>query len=167
MAEIAPHFTTKRMMDDYYHLFYNKLAKRSSLLNENNYAKAKEIVKWKEDTASKWDKFEVVKLEFNPNQKMDYDGTNKEIYGQVVIDRKDMQCDLAVECVVVDLDAMSQKPQFVESYLFDLVKTEGSLLYFETRKALNDPGNHQYGLRVYPSNPDLPHRMDFAYVRWI
>ncbi|HBG57449.1 MAG TPA: DUF3417 domain-containing protein, partial [Porphyromonadaceae bacterium] len=66
MAEIAPRFTTKRMMDDYYNLFYNKLAARSARLHENNYAKAKEIVKWKEDTASKWDTFEVVKLEFNP-----------------------------------------------------------------------------------------------------
>jgi starch phosphorylase len=167
MAEIAPQFTTKRMMDDYYHLFYNKLATRSARLQENNYAKAKEIVKWKEDTALKWDTFEVVKLEFNPNQKMDFNNTNKEVYGQVVIDRKEMLCDLAVECVVVDHDNVDQDPVFVESYEFNLVKREGSLLYFETRKALNDPGNHQYGLRVYPRNPDLPHRMDFAYMRWI
>ncbi|MEL7598737.1 MAG: alpha-glucan family phosphorylase [Proteiniphilum sp.] len=167
MSEIAPQFTTKRMMDDYYHLFYKKLAARSAKLHENNYAKAKEIAKWKEDTASKWDRFEVVKLEFNPNQKMDYNDTNREVYGQVVIDRKDLQCDLAVECVVVDHDSIDQNPVFVESYEFELVKTEGQLLYFETRKALNDPGNHQYGLRVYPVNAELPHRMDFAYMRWI
>lgn len=167
IAEIAPHFTTKRMMDDYYRLFYHKLAKRSALLHENNYAKAKAIAQWKEDTASKWDTFEVVKLEFNPNQKIDYNSSNKEVYGRVVIDRKEMQCDLAVECVVVDLDTMDQEPAFLESYEFDLVKTEGSLLYFETCKALNNPGTHHYGLRVYPKNPDLPHRMDFAYVRWI
>ena len=167
MSEIAPQFTTKRMMDDYYHLFYKKLAARSAKLHENNYAKAKEIAKWKEDTASKWDRFEVVKLEFNPNQKMDYNDTNREVYGQVVIDRKDLQCDLAVECVIVDHDSINQNPVFVESYKFELVKTEGQLLYFETRKALNDPGNHQYGLRVYPVNAELPHRMDFAYMRWI
>jgi starch phosphorylase len=167
MAEIAPHYTTKRMMDDYFDRFYNKLAKRSTLLHENNYAKAKEIVRWKEETASKWDHFEVVKLEFNPNQMMDYNSSNKEVYGSIVIDRKDLECDLAVECVVVDLVPPDQQPVFVESYQFDLVKTEGSLLYFETRKALNDPGSHQYGLRVYPVNHDLPHRMDFAYVRWI
>ncbi|MDR2815227.1 MAG: alpha-glucan family phosphorylase, partial [Proteiniphilum sp.] len=71
IAEIAPRFTTKRMMDDYFDRFYNKLAHRSHLLHADNYAKAKEIVKWKEDTASKWDKLEVVKLEFNPNQKAD------------------------------------------------------------------------------------------------
>ncbi|MDR2816218.1 MAG: hypothetical protein LBB62_05900, partial [Proteiniphilum sp.] len=85
----------------------------------------------------------------------------------IVIDRKDMICDLGVECIVVDHDTIDKEPQFVESYEFDLVKAEGSLLYFESRKALNDPGIHQYGIRVYPKNPDLPHRMDFAYMRWI
>jgi len=167
MAEIAPHFTTKRMMDDYFDRFYNKLAKRSHQLHENNYAKVKEIVKWKIDTASKWDQFEVVKLEFNPNQRVDFNNGHNEVYGQVVIDKKGMICDLGVECVVVDHDTMNNEPQFVESYEFDLVRTEGSLLYFESRKALNDPGTHQYGLRVYPKNADLPHRMDFAYMRWI
>lgn len=166
MAEIAPHFTTKRMMDDYFDRFYSKLAKRSHLLQEDNYAKAKEIVKWKLDVASKWNKLEVVKVEFNPNQKVNFNG-NTELYGQVVIDRKDLSCDLGVECVVVDHDTMNNQPQFAESYEFDLVKTEGSLLYFESRKALNDPGMRQYGLRVFPKNADLPHRMDFAYMRWI
>ena len=165
MAEIAPHFTTKRMMDDYFDRFYNKLAKRSHLLHQNNYAKVREIVKWKEDTATKWDRWEVVKLEFNPNQKADLNGNN-EVYGKIVIDRKDMSCDFGVECVVVD-HAVNKEPQFLESYEFDLVRTDGSLLYFESRKALSDPGTHQYGLRVFPKNPDLPHRMDFAYMRWI
>ena len=167
MAEIAPHYTTKRMMDDYYDRFYTKLAHRSYLLHQNNYAKAKEIARWKEETASKWDSLEVVKLEFNPNQKMDFNNSNEDVYGRIVIDRKELQCDLGVECVVVDYDALKNEAEFIESYEFDLVKTDGSLQYFETRKALNDPGTHQYGLRVYPRNPDLPHRMDFAYMRWI
>jgi starch phosphorylase len=167
IAEIAPHFTTKRMMDDYFDRFYTKLAHRSQLLNANNYAKAKEIVKWKEDVASKWDKWEVVKLEYNPDQKVDFNDSNQEVYGRVVIDRKDLKCDLGVECVVVDDESMASQLHFIECYEFDLVKTEGSLLHFETRKALNNPGTHQYALRVFPKNPDLPHRMDFAYLRWI
>lgn len=167
MAEIAPRFTTKRMMDDYFDQFYNKLAQRSHQLHDNNYAKAKEIVEWKSDTAAKWDQFEVVKLDFNPNQKVAFNNGAQEVYGSVVIDRKELKSDLGVECVVVDHDPITHEPHFVESYEFDLVKTEGTLLYFESRRALNDPGMHQYGLRVYPKNTNLPHRMDFAYMRWI
>lgn len=167
MSQIAPRFTTKRMMDDYFNLYYNKLSDRSKQISADNYAKAKEISKWKEETAANWDLFEVLKLEFNPNQSININDSNDELYGEVVIDRKELECDLAIECVIVDHDTMNNRPQFVESYHFDLVKTEGSLQYFETRTKLNDPGTHQYGLRVYPVNADLPHRMDFAYMRWI
>ncbi len=167
MAVIAPKCTTKRMMDDYFDRFYNKLAKRSKLLGENNYAKAKEIAEWKIETASKWDSIEVVKVESNHNMEISIQSDNNEVYSSVVIDKKDLTCDLAVECVVVELDVTHKTPQFIEAFEFNLVKTEGSLLYFETDKPLNDPGSHQYGLRVFPKNPDLPHRMDFAYMKWI
>ncbi len=167
MVEIAPKCTTKRMMDDYFDRFYNKLAARSKQLHSNHYSKAKEIVEWKEDTALKWDKLEVVSVEFNPNQKINYNGKGDEVYGRVVIDKKDLRCDIGIECVVVNHDTMNKTPQFVESYEFDLVETKGSRLYFESHKALNDPGTHQFGLRVFPKNSDLPHRMDFAYMRWI
>ena len=167
MAEIAPKCTTKRMMDDYFDRFYNKLAERSNKLCANNYSKAKDIVKWKEDTAAKWDSIEVVKLEFDPNHKVNINNDNKAVYGSIVIDRKGLKADLAVECVIVEGDTINKTPKFIESYEFELVKTEGSLLYFETDKELNDPGTHQYGLRVYPKNSDLPHRMDFAFMRWI
>jgi starch phosphorylase len=167
IAEIAPHFTTKRMMDDYFDRFYSKLVHRSRLLNENHFAKAKEIAKWKEAVAADWDKFEVLKVEYNPNQTVDFNNSNEEIYGRVVIDKKDLMCDLGVECVIVNHDTLNNEAQFVEIYPFDLVKTEGSLLYFEVRETPSNPGTHQYGIRVFPKNADLPHRMDFAYVRWI
>ncbi len=167
MAEIAPHYTTKRMMDDYFDRFYSKLAQRSQRLHAHNYAIAKEIVRWKEETAAKWETLQVVKMEFNPNQQMGKSGNKNEVLGRVVIDRKELTCDLGVECVVVDHDPTSNEQQFIESCAFELVKQEGSLLYFETDSGLKDPGAHQYGLRIYPKNPDLPHRMDFAYMRWI
>ena len=167
MAEIAPHYTTKRMMDDYFDRFYSKLAQRSQRLHAHNYAIAKEIVRWKEETAAKWETLQVVKLEFNPNQQMGKSGNKNEVLGRVVIDRKELTCDLGVECVVVDHDPSSNEQHFIESCPFELVKQEGSRLYFETDSGLKDPGAHQYGLRIYPKNPDLPHRMDFAYMRWI
>ncbi len=165
--EIAPHFTTKRMMDDYFEHFYNKLAARSKKLCDNNYAKVKEIVAWKESVAAKWDTFEVLECDYNPNQNVDFNNSDIPTYGRVVIDKKDIPGELGVECVVVEYDLATNKAKFIESYEFDLVHTEGSLLYFESKKGLNDPGTHQYALRVFPKNPDLPHRMDFAYTRWI
>ena len=168
IAEIAPIYTTKRMMDDYFNRFYVKLAQRSKVLHENNYAKAKEIVAWKKDTVENWDKFEVVKLNFEPVQKIKVgDINNEQVYGEVVIDKKSLKADLGIECVVVEYDSNKNRATFVESYEFQKVKEEGSLVYFETREELNYPGTRQFALRVFAKNPDLPHKMDFAYVRWI
>ena len=167
LAEIAPVYTTKRMMDDYFSKFYSVLAERAKFISENDYAKAKEITAWKEEMASKWDKFEVVETDYNCEQHDDSEGKSNTLCGEVVIDKKDMQGDLGVEFVVVKHDSSTNDVKFLDSYEFDLVKEEGSKLYFEIHDTLENPGVHQYALRVFPKNVDLPHRMDFAYVRWI
>ena len=48
IAEIAPEFTTKRMIDDYQERFYSVLSKRTNLIKANNFKLAKEISSWKE-----------------------------------------------------------------------------------------------------------------------
>lgn len=50
---------------------------------------------------------------------------------------------------------------------FELMKEEGSKLFFKLTTTPSEAGNHKIGFRVYPVNKELPHRMDFAYVRWI
>ena len=59
IAQIAPEFTMKRMLDDYIYRFYDKEGKRSKLLKANNFAKAKEIAAWKQEVASKWNEIEI------------------------------------------------------------------------------------------------------------
>ena len=167
LAEIAPVYTTKRMMDDYFTNFYNVLDKRSKFISENEYAKAKEITAWKEDMVENWDKFEVISVDYDCDQHAMLGSEKDGLCGQVIIDKKDMKGDLGVECVVVKYNSSTNKAQFLKSYEFDLLKQEGSILHFEMHESMHNPGIHQYALRVFPKNVDLPHRMDFAYVRWI
>lgn len=63
IAQIAPHYTMKRQLDDYFDKFYGREAERFHALEANNFAKAKEIAKWKEEVAAKWDSIKVVSLE--------------------------------------------------------------------------------------------------------
>ena len=167
LAEIAPVYTTKRMMDDYFSKFYNVLAKRAKFISDNEYAKAKEIAAWKEEVATNWDNFEVVKVNYDCGQHVKQGVKSNTLCGEVVIDKKDMQGDLGVEFVVVKHDSTTNDVKYLDSYEFELVKQEGSKLFFEIHHTMEIPGVHQYALRVFPKNADLPHRMDFAYVRWI
>ena len=57
--------------------------------------------------------------------------------------------------------------EFVQAEPFRLVKEDGARLYFELKRTAQEIGQLKTGFRVYPYNENLPHRMDFAYVRWI
>ena len=65
IATIAPHYTMKRQLDDYFDKFYNKEAKRFKELSANDNALAKEIALWKETVAERWDSIHVVSQEAN------------------------------------------------------------------------------------------------------
>jgi len=167
-AHIAPHYTTKRMIDDYIEKFYLKLAKRSKSIIADNFAKAKEIAAWKEDMASKWDDFTVDSVKFNG---IDVENVSSNlVIGddnliEIVIDKKDMTGNLGVEAVLVDMKDSNIVP--LEITDIPLVKAEGSKLYFALNGKVKITGSHKFSFRVYPYNKELPHRMDFAYVRWI
>lgn len=174
-AKIAPEYTTKRMIDDYIDRFYNKQAKRSKMITGKNYAKAKEIAAWKEDMASKWDTFTVESItgtELSTNKRITsashlsiFEGESISI--DIVLDKKDMVGDLGIDCVIVEYNPEKQTDIYIDSIEFKLVKKEGSKLHFHIDSITKISGTYKCGFRVYPSHPDLPHRMDFAYVRWI
>ena len=166
IAKISPRFTTKRMMDDYLNKFYYKLAKRSAILKENNFAKAKDIAAWKENMASKWHEIEVNQV--NIPEKLIHDPHVGEHYKlEVTIDTKGLNDKgVGVELVVVRKDK-NNKDLLHDVEELNLVHTEGSKLYFSIDYQMNLAGSFKYAFRMFPKNEDLPHRQDFCYVRWI
>lgn len=166
IAQINPRFTTKRMIDDYLNKFYFKLAKRSAMLKENNFAKAKEIAAWKENMSSKWHEIEVT--EVNIPEKLIHDPHVGEDYPlEVVIDTKGLNDKgIGVELVVVKKDK-NNKDLLHDVEELNLVRTDGSKMYFSMDYQMNLAGSFKYAFRMFPKNEDLPHRQDFCYVRWI
>ncbi|MBQ1828063.1 MAG: DUF3417 domain-containing protein, partial [Prevotella sp.] len=65
IAQIAPHYTMKRQLDDYYSKFYEKEAKRFKELSKDGYRLAKDIAQWKETVAERWDGICVVSSEWD------------------------------------------------------------------------------------------------------
>jgi starch phosphorylase len=166
IARIAPHYTTKRMFDDYTKRFYDVLANRSKELVKDSFSKAKELAAWKEEVALHWDDIEVVSITCdndNINQGVEVGDT---LAVTVVLDKHGLQGDLGLESVQFNTDS-STNVDTVKIQPGELTKTEGTKLYFTIRIKASQAGAFKYGLRVYPSNKDLPHRMDFAYVKWI
>jgi len=167
ISQIAPHFTMKRMLDDYINNIYNKLAVRSARLKEDDFAKAKEIAAWKEEVAEHWDRFEIESFMPDKDWTANLPLVGKLYTYNIVIDRKELQGLLGVDMVITWDNPVTHTQELRAVHPFELKKTEGSKLYFELKVASAEAGIHRVGFRVYPVNPELPHRMDFAYVRWI
>ena len=166
VTQITPRFTTKRMMDDYFAKFYNKLAERHHMLEADNYKKAKEIAAWKEDVAAKWDKIEIVKIGRMDTTAQPNVGDTLVFHAEVDIkDIKDKNS-IGMELVAIRT-SMHNNDKFYGTKPLKLVKVEGSHLFFELPYQLNYAGSMRFAMRMYPQNELLPHRMDFAYVRWI
>ena len=163
VTQITPRFTMKRMMDDYFAKFYNKLAKRHNLLLADNYKVAKEIAAWKENMVEHWDEIEVVYKSENLKNL----NVGDKVQIQVELDTKGLNDKgLGVELVAIRT-SMHNNDKLYEVEPLQLVKSEGSHLFFETTYQLDYAGGMKFGLRMYPQNELLPHRMDFCYVRWI
>ena len=166
VTKITPRFTTKRMMDDYFDKFYNKLAKRHALLEADHFKKAKEIAAWKEDVASKWDQIEV--LSVGSNKSYEQPSVGEKLIFHAELDVKDIKDKngIGVELVAMRT-SMHNNDKLYATKPLKLVKIEGSRLFFELEYQLNYAGSMKFAMRVYPQHELLPHRMDFAYVRWI
>lgn len=173
IAQIAPEYTTKRMIDDYINNFYKPLAERHNLVLKNNYAKAKELAAWKEDTAANWDKFTVESIKGTgldvASSQLSYMSysVGDPVIVDIVLDKKDMIGDLGIDMIMVQNDTEKKIDKFVFSKPFSLVKQEGSKLYFRIEVEAEVAGMSKLSYRVYPVHKDMAHRQDFAYVRWI
>ena len=162
IAKIAPHFTMTRLINDYIDRFYLKEAARTKKLSANECALAKEIAAWKEKVAAAWDGVKVFDIETSD---ISNSTTGTDYTVRAIVDTNGLGKELGLELVVYK--NMDGEEKFCYTKPFDVIKEEGNVLTYQLNAKLKDAGVFRYGYRLYPVNPELPHRMDFAYTRWI
>ena len=165
IATIAPHYTMKRQLDDYYSKFYCKEAARFKKLAADNNRLAIEIAQWKEIVAERWDAIQVV----SKNDDFITNGgeTGKSYVLQYVIDEQGLNDAIGLELVILKND-QSKSDHVVNSiHPFKMVKQEGNLYTFEVELEPDKAGSYKTCVRMYPKHDFLPHRQDFAYVKWL
>ena len=163
IATIAPHYTMKRQLDDYYDKFYTKEAKRFKQLSANNNQIAKEIALWKETVAERWDAINVVSKENNMPATGPETGENYKF--TFVVDEQGLDDAIGLEFVALSTNEKGEDC-IKEIHPFKVVKKEGNLYTFECDTTQSDAGLYKCAVRMYPKNDLLPHRQDFAYVKW-
>lgn len=165
IAQVAPHYTMKRQLDDYYDRFYSKLAERSKVLFADNYKKAKEIVLWKEQVAERWGNITVVSSEKEQDVLNGNVQSGQKYKIRYVVDEQGLDDAIGLELVTVRVDDDGREHVYSVEPL-EVVKRDGNLFTFEGTHCIPTSGSFKVAYRMYPKNVNLPHRQDFCYVKW-
>ena len=118
---------------------------------------------WKENVAKHWDDVQLVgdimgNRDAIAAGKADIDITMR-------IDTAGLGRDVQLELVVYKEE--DGKVDFFRKALFDVVAEDGDVLTYSLKIPFRENGIFRYAYRVFPWNDLLPHRQDFAYIKWL
>ena len=165
ISTIAPHYTMKRQLDDYFARFYNREALRFKKLQEHDYRLAKDIALWKETVAERWDEIHVVSKD---TSLLDTGGeTGKKYTMRYVIDEQGLDDAVGLELVSLKSNTSQDDHEVYSVRPFKVKGHEGNLYTFEAVIEPDVAGAFRSCVRMYPKNVNLPHRQDFCYVKWL
>ncbi|MBQ6307104.1 MAG: alpha-glucan family phosphorylase [Bacteroidales bacterium] len=166
LNEISPRFTMKRMMDDYFEQYYNKLIERTNWMRANRYQKAFEINAWKTRVRNNWDKVEVKSL-ILPDTNVRPLTFGEQFVAEITLLTPDLEPgDLAIE-LLFGKKNNEMVDEITSVYKMKLVDSGDKWVKYYIKVPITRAGVYNFTFRVYPTNAMLPHRQDFPLVKWI
>lgn len=165
IAEIAPEFTMKRMLDDYYDRFYHKLFQRSQAVRADGNALARSLAQWKQLVQKKWDSVHAIDVsafdssnhalplgeEFKASLRLFLSGIPAQHIGVEVVFFKRIN---------------EKEVELKRVFPFQLTDIQGDTAKYEISMIPRLTGVYEYGFRIFPQHPALPHRQDLNLVHW-
>ncbi|MDL2320401.1 alpha-glucan family phosphorylase, partial [Alistipes sp. OttesenSCG-928-B03] len=166
VADIASNFTTNRMLTDYQERFYAPLVERNLRMRDDDFAMAREIAAWKRRVSNAWDNVHVLDV-----KQMDM-GREAIMIGhsyrvEVTVDIDGLRPgDIGVEMVMAKQINTGRGIKIVDTFQLAIEEVDGSVVKYSLITSPSRTGSFDVAIRVYPRNEKLPHRMDFALVKW-
>ena len=165
IAQVACNFTTNRMLSDYLKQYYIPQSKRSADMMAGDFKLARDIAAWKNHICSQWQNIQVVSYT-RPEASYTLSSKNP-LTSEVVLNLGAiLPEEVGVEMLFVTTDAKG-KLHIQEKCSFELVDSGVGFAKFQASILPERTGMYQVATRIYPKNALLPHRQDFALVKWL
>ncbi len=164
-AKIAPNFTMKRQLDDYYKKFYHPLEKRFLEMRHQNYEKIYQLIRWKEKIVAAWQNVECLSVNVLSEKENTY-FINEERLARVAIKLGNLSHE-DVKIEICFIEAETAIPNLVCKYAMTFECINQGVTHLVSPIVPNVPGSWKLGVRMLPSNPMLPHDLDFHLVKWL
>lgn len=165
ISGIAPHFTMKRQLDDYFDRYYNKLSTRFAHLKEDDNSAMRRLASWKFRMIRNWEGIEVIDVKF-PDATSEDLNLGEIFKAELILSLGDIAPDdIMIEMVSGQkVNDQMVEPQSIRE--LHLTKVDGNLAHFAIEIETAFAGVFDFAFRITPKNPLLPHRMDFNLVKW-
>ena len=165
IAKVAVNFTTTRMLTDYENQYYYPMTERVTKLKDNKFATAIELSNWKRKVTQEWDNIKVADFKV-PNRNEQLISIGKTYKGEITLELGDLRPeDVGVELVVAQ--QKDDKFKVLSTTEFTVASQEGNKATYQLEIASEYPGALHLAIRIFPKNNLLPHRQDFALVKWL
>ncbi len=166
IALIAPHFTMKRQLDDYYSKFYNDMFKRFTDLNKENALLAKQYADWKIQIKSLWNAIELLEVKIP-----DVENTNIELNDIFTAKVSLLLGEISPEHIGVEMIIADKENNQINDYTliapFELISFSNKRADYEIKIKTTRAGVHNFAFRIYPKHPLMQHRMELPLIKWI
>lgn len=166
IAEIAPHFTMKRMLDDYFERYYNKLIVRTNIFKESNFEKAAQMAAWKQKVKTAWEAIDVKFMKV-PDPTVRPLNFGENFVAEITLNTVDLEPgEIGIELLFGrKLHDKIDEIVFIEK--MNIVGSGDGWVQYHINVPVYRAGVYDYTFRIFPNHADLPHRQDFPLVKWI
>ena len=170
LRSLGPQVMASRMVRDYTHDMYERIATQTDALSADTHARARGLAAWKKRVVAAWPEVKVVDVE-SPDStagRVDLGGEREvtvEVYlGSLTTD------DVAVELLhgpVVAGDELTDT-RIVRLVLADGPGSagEGGSIRYWGRFVCDEAGRHGYTVRIVPAHPDLAVPVELGCIAW-
>jgi starch phosphorylase len=151
---ITPYFNTNRMVQEYTEKIYTPTSENLKKLTADNLSLLKNLVLWKKNILSKWDKVEIKSIVANKKSEI-YIGETIEITTKIYLDTLN-ENDVSV---ILYYGKLNNKENIVDGKMEAMKfvgKDENSVFTFSTMLKSKMSGVFGYNVRILPKHEGLP-----------
>jgi phosphorylase/glycogen(starch) synthase len=166
IAEIAPRFTMKRMIDDYSRQYYVPQIARYKKIVADDYKEIKNLVEWKNEFTENWKNFEVVHIVY-PDSNTSAMSLGDKFTAKVWL--RIGKCNpknVGVEIAFGEKEN-EEIHNVTELQELKFVTEKDGVAEYEIQLPISRAGVFNFAFRVFPKHELLPHRQDLPLIKWI
>jgi alpha-glucan phosphorylase-like protein len=166
IAEIAPHYTMKRMLDDYQVRFYDQLIHRSQMMRKDNYQLARDIEAWKSKMRAGWNHLDVLRIAV-PDPARRSLALGNDFVAEIELKLNGIKA----EDIGIDILFGQKEFDYVKKIMhkeeMKLVESVPGIAKFTCKISMEKVGVYHYAFRLYPKSKLLTNRQDFNLIKWV